>query len=182
MAQLADWFWDCTAAISSPVVFLGFFVLALIFMYGFFPLTKRHYPNIPTFDGNPWGFSAGEAPAIIGRFDERQLRVYRNQERFTDLVFPLVYGIGFAVAMVLLVRITGAPKWLVLLPYGAALADYLENFSIIGMIGRQLQGRPLGAFAHVGSVASRFKHALLALTILLLIGLGAWALWEKYAG
>jgi hypothetical protein len=180
MAQLIDWIWTCTAVISSPLVFAVLFVLARIFMYALFPLTKRHYPNVSTFDGNPWGFSVAEAPSILGKFDAKQLAYYRKQELLTDLFFPIVYGLLFAVAMVLIGNRTGASHWLILLPYGAAIADYLENFSIVGMIGRHLRGQPLGAFAVVGSIASRFKHGLLFATVLVLLGLGGWALWEKY--
>lgn len=177
---LVDWLWNRTAAIASPTVFLGLFVLSLIFLFVLFPLTKRHFKGVETFDANPWGFSPAEAPGILGKFNSEQLRAYLNQERFTDLAFPIVYGIGFAVAMVLLVNFTGAPRWLILLPYAAALADWFENASIICMIGRHQKGQPLGIYATMGSIASRFKHSLLAATVLVLIGLGAWALWNRF--
>jgi hypothetical protein len=177
---LVDWMWNRTAAIASPIVFLGLFVLCLIFIFVLFPITKRHFKEIETFDANPWGFSAGEAPTIMSKFSGEQLRHYLNQERFTDLAFPIVYGIGFAVAMVLLVNFTGAPRWLVLLPYIAALADWCENASVICMIGRHQKGQPLGVFAQVGSIASRLKHGFLAATVIVLIGLGAWALWGRF--
>lgn len=177
---LVDWIWNRTAAIASPTVFLALFVLSLIFIFVLFPLTKRHFKEVETFDANPWGFSSGEAPGILAKFNSDQLRHYLNQERFTDLLFPVVYGIGFAVAMVLLVNFTGAPRWLILLPYAAALADWCENFSIICMIGKHQKGQALGVFATVGSIASRLKHSLLAATVLVLIGLGAWALWNRF--
>lgn len=177
---LVDWMWNRTASIASPLMFAVFFIVSLIFMFVLFPLTKRHYPTATTFDADRWGFGPGEAPRILAQFTPEQLRVYRKQELMTDLLFPLVYGIGFAIAMVLLTRITGAPRWLILLPYGAALADYFENFSVVGMIGRHLEGKPLGAYAVVGSIASRFKHGLLAVTVLVLIALGGYALFQRY--
>jgi len=178
---LVDWMWNRTAAIASLPVFAGFFVVSLLFIFVLFPLTKKHYPNATTFDGDRWGFAPSEAPRIIAQFTPDQLRVYRKQELITDLFFPLVYGIGFAVAMVLLARYTGAPRWLIVLPFIAAVADYFENFSVVGMIARQLDGKPLGAYAVIGSIASRIKHGFLLVTILVLIGLGAWGLWQKYA-
>lgn len=39
--------------------------------------------------------------------------------------------------MVLLARYVGAPRWLVLLPLAAALADDVENLSVVSMIGRK---------------------------------------------
>ena len=180
MAQLVDWVWQCTSGIASLLTFAILFAIALVFIFLLFPLTKRHYKDITTLDGNPWGFSPPEAKQTLDRMSEAQLRVYRNQELFTDLLFPLVYGIGFAVAMVLLARYTGAPRWLVLLPYLAMIADWCENLSVIVMIGRHLRNRPLGAFATFGSIASRLKHALVLITVLVLIGLGAWALWRRY--
>jgi hypothetical protein len=178
--SLVDWIWNRTAAIASPLVFAVLFVVALIFIFVLFPLTNRHWKGKTTFDSDRWGFAPSDAPRILGQFTNEQLRIYRKQELMTDLLFPIVYGVGFAVAMVLLVNITGAPRWLVLLPYGAAIADFFENFSVVCMIDRHLKGQTPGAFAVVGSIASRLKHGLLTVTILVLIGLGAWGVWRKY--
>lgn len=177
---MIDWVWGQISAFASLGVFAGFFVLSLIFIFVLFPLTGRHYKGITTLDGNPWGFTVEDAKETLGKMSEQQLRVYRMQELLTDLLFPLVYGLGFAVAMVLLARYVGAPRWLVLLPLAAALADYVENLSVVTMIGRRLAGRELGAIAGVGSVASRFKHFLLLITVLVLLGLAAWGVWRRF--
>lgn len=178
---MADWVWRTIAAYATLPVFAGFFVLSLIFIFVLFPLTKRHYKGIVTLDGNPWGFSVADAEQLLGRdMTPDQLRVYRKQELVTDMLFPLVYGIGFAIAMVMLARYVGAPRWLVFLPLAAALADYIENISVAVMIGRKLNGQDLGPMASIGSIASRFKHFLLVVTILVLLGLCAWALWRRF--
>ena len=178
---MADWVWRHIAQYASLPVFAGFFVLSLIFIFVLFPLTKRHYKGIVTLDGNPWGFSVADAEQLIGRdMTPEQLRVYRKQELVTDMVFPLVYGIGFAIAMVMLARYVGAPRWLVFLPLRSALADYVENISVAVMIGRKLDGQNLGPIASIGSIASRFKHFLLVATVAVLLGLCAWALWRRY--
>lgn len=178
---MADWVWRTIAAYASLPVFAGFFVLSLLFIFVFFPLTKRHYKGIVTLDGNPWGFSVADAEQLLGRdMTPDQLRVYRKQELVTDMIFPLVYGLGFAIAMVMLVRYVGGPRWLVLLPLAAALADYIENISVAVMIGRKLDGQDLGPMASIGSIASRFKHLLLVATILVLLALCGWALWRRY--
>src|SRR5689334_20374013 len=62
---LVDWMWNCTAAIASLLVFAGFFVVSLLFIFVLFPLTKKHYPNATTFDGDRWGFAPSEAPRIM---------------------------------------------------------------------------------------------------------------------
>src|SRR5688572_7528002 len=178
---MADWVWRHIATYASLPVFAGFFVLSLIFIFVLFPLTKRHYKGIVTLDGNPWGFSVADAEQLLGRdMTPDQLRVYRKQELITDMLFPLVYGLGFAIAMVMLARYVGAPRWLVFLPIAAAIADYIENISVAMMIGRKLKGQDLGAMASIGSIASRFKHLLLVATILVLLGLCAWGLWRRY--
>ncbi|HUP59371.1 MAG TPA: hypothetical protein VNA69_03000 [Thermoanaerobaculia bacterium] len=177
---MADWVWRQIDSFASLPVFAGFFVLSLIFLLGIFPAFKRHYKDIPTLDVDPWGFSVDDAKTRLDAMNEHQLRVYRMQELTADLIFPLVYSIGFAVATVLLLRYVNAPHWLVLLPFGAAIADYGENLSIAAMIGRKLRGLELGTIASVGSVASRFKHSLLLATIVVLVGLGAWAVWKRY--
>jgi hypothetical protein len=177
---MINWVWGQISAFASLGVFAGFFALSLIFIFVLFPLTKRHYKDITTLDGNPWGFTVADANATLARMSEQQLRVYRMQELLTDLFFPLVYGLGFAVATLLLARYAGAPRWLVLLPLAAALADYVENLSVVTMIGRRLAGRELGPIAGVGSVASRLKHFLLLITVLVLLGLSAWGVWRRF--
>jgi hypothetical protein len=177
---MTDWVWGQISAFASLGVFAGFFVLSLIFLFVLFPLTNRHYKSITTLDANPWGFTVADANATLARMSEQQLRVYRMQELLTDLIFPLVYGLGFAVAMVLLVRYVGAPRWLVLLPLAAALADWVENLSVVSMIGRRLAGHELGPIAGIGSVASRLKHFLLLITVLVLLGLAACGVWRRF--
>jgi hypothetical protein len=177
---MINWVWGQISAFASLGVFAGFFALSLIFIFVLFPLTKRHYKDITTLDGKPWGFTVADANATLARMSEQQLRVYRLQELLTDLLFPLIYGVGFAVAMLLLARYVGAPHWLVLLPLAAALADYIENLSVVSMIGRRLAGRELGPMAGVGSVASRLKHFLLLITVLTLLGLSAWCVWRRF--
>ena len=177
---MIDWVWGQISAFASLAVFAGFFVVSLIFIFVLFPLTKRHYKDIMTLDGNPWGFTVADANETLGKMNEQQLRVYRTQELLTDLLFPLVYGLGFAVAMLLLARYDGAPRWLVLLPLVAMLADWLENLSVVSMISNRLAGRELGPMAGVGSAASRIKHFLLLITVLVLLGLAAWGVWRRY--
>jgi len=177
---MSDWVWGQISAFASLPVFAGFFVVSLLFIFVLFPLTKRYYKDIRTLDSDPWGFSVRDADYTLGKMNEQQLRMYRNQELLTDMIFPLVYGLGFAVAMVLLARYTGAPRWLVLLPLAVALADYVENLSVVSMIGNRLRGAELGPMAGVGSVASRLKHFLLLATVLALLGLCAWAVWQRY--
>jgi hypothetical protein len=177
---MVDWVWGQVASFASLSVFAGFFVVSLLFLFVLFPLTKRHYKGIRTLDADPWGFSVRDAEYTLGLMNEQQLRTYRKQELFTDMLFPLVYGLGFAVAMVLLARYVGAPRWLVLLPLVAALADYVENLSVVSMIGRRLRGEPLGPMASVGSVASRIKHFLVVGTVLVLLALCAWGVWRRF--
>ena len=179
---MADTVWRLMAPWATLPVFAGFFVVSLIFIFVLFPLTKRKYaPGTVTLDGNPWGFSPADAQDLLGtRMDSEQLKTYRRQELMTDMVFPLVYGIGFALAMLMLARYTGAPRWLIFLPLIAMIADYIENMSVVAMIGNQLSGRPLGAAASIGSVASRFKHFLLLATVVTLLVLCGLALWRRF--
>jgi predicted secreted protein len=162
---MTDWVWGQISAFASIGVFAVFFVPWLIFLFVLFPLTKRHHKDITTLDGKPWGFTVADAHATLARMSEQQLRAYRMQELLTDLIFPLVYGLGLAVAMVLLARHVRWPHGLVLLPLAAALADYVENLSVVSTIGRRLAGRELGPIAGVGSIASRLKRFLLLITL-----------------
>lgn len=179
---MADPIWRLIAPYATLPVFAGFFVLSLLFIFVLFPMTKRHYPaGTITLDANKWGFTPADAQELLGtKLNAEQLRVYRKQELYTDMLFPLVYGLGFAIATVMLARYTGAPRWLVLLPILAAIADYIENISVVIMIGRQLRGELLGGIATIGSIASRFKHFLLLATVITLFVLGGMALWRRF--
>ena len=180
---MADWAWRLIAPWATLPVFAGFFVVSLIFIFVLFPMHRKHYPKgTVTLDANRWGFTVADAQELLGKtLNREQLQVYRRQELVTDMLFPLVYGIGFALAMVMLVRYTGMSRWLIFLPIAAAIADYIENISVATMIGRQLDGKDLGTAASIGAIASRFKHFLLAATVLTLFFLGAMALWRRYA-
>ena len=179
---MADQAWRLIAPWATLPVFAGFFVLSLIFIFVLFPMHRKHYPTgTITLDANRWGFTVEDAKELLGRqLNADQLRVYRRQELVTDMLFPLVYGLGFAIAMVMLARYVGAPRWLIFLPILAAIADYIENISVAMMIGRQLEGKELGTVATIGSVASRFKHFLLLATVLTLFALGGMALWRRF--
>lgn len=179
---MADQAWRLIAPWATLPVFAGFFVLSLIFIFVLFPMHRKHYPpGTVTLDANRWGFTVADAKELLGqRLNADQLRVYRRQELVTDMLFPLVYGLGFTLAMVMLARYVGAPRWLIFLPIAAAIADYIENISVAVMIGRQLRGQELGPMASIGSVASRFKHFLLLATVVTLIVLCGMALWRRY--
>lgn len=177
---MAQWLWNRMERVSSLRSFLIFLALFGLFSFVFFPMHKKKYgKEAITLDSRLFGFSPGEAKDALAKFDRNELAAYRRQELITDLFFPPVYSLMAAIALVLLARFVRVPRALLLLPFGAAAADYVENLSIASMITRKLAGgENLEPFATIGSAGSRLKHAGLYSLTLLLVGYGLAALWR----
>ena len=83
-------------------------------------------------DGRGW-YTPGEAAALfdaLDRLDASARVVYATTALTIDMVFPVSYGLLFAVLLFLLFR-GGAPLYL--LPLAVALADALENITIAAL-------------------------------------------------
>lgn len=150
-------------SIANVWVLVALIVLTIVFNRVLFPMT-----TIPggSLDAQRWGWSVADARAKVDGLSDADRTRYLNQERFTDLVFPIVYGAMLAIALVLL----RGPRWTLLLPLVGVIADYFENFSIIGMLITR-DAKTFDRLAEVGSAASRFKwvhltEALIAIAVL----------------
>lgn len=71
------------------------------------------------------------------QMSSKQLQNYRTM-RFLDMLFPLAYGIFFALSLRRMARRAGTAEWLrigiVLLPAAGMLFDYTENILLIQML------------------------------------------------
>ncbi len=121
------------------------------------------------------GFTAAELYARLEAFGPEGRRIYVYAE-LVDLVYPLVYATFFAFLLALAARRLLAPgsKWaaLCLLPYGAMLADFLENACFFAVLGAW--PARLDAVATLGGVFNLAKWGMVAVTLpLVLVGLAA---------
>lgn len=163
MTRMVDWLWRKTERIATGN---GFWVLLIYFivftvLFQFFGIG---YPE-STFDGHTYGVSPDDIARILKNFDAHQrLDQYLRQETALDLLYPAIYGLFFAVAIVRL-----RPKgwhWLVAIPYAAAIFDYCENVQFIALVLCYRAGHAVSpALAITASIASHLKWAFLVLLI-----------------
>ena len=168
MAQFVDSVWDVVGRIDSKWTIIVLLAAFLIFWLGFFRKNVKSYGDARTFDGRAEGFWPSQVESILKEFNPTQLQTYLNQARGIDMVFPLIYS---TLAAVIIHH--AAPyltmRWLILLPFAAALADYLENISVITLIGRFRGGKPYGLWPVILVIAQRAKFLLLGASFVVVL-------------
>jgi hypothetical protein len=180
MSRFVNRVWNGIDAIASVRLFAVFLALFLVFSYVFFPMHKAKYSaDAKTLDSRFLGFAPQTAEDALSRFTTSDLVRYVEQELTIDLVFPIIYLLMTALALVLLGRVTRVPRPLVLIPFAAAIGDYTENFSIALMAARKLGGEAVGVFALVGSAGSRCKHVMLYSITVLVVWFALAAVWRR---
>jgi hypothetical protein len=166
MTQLVDWIY----AAARPWVAYVLLGVALVFTFVLFPMKHKKYPPcykdasgketaFKTFDGS-WWYTPAEARAKLEALGAEGRAVYRSQEIQLDLIFPLVYCFLLAFGFALLAPGTHLPRWIVIVPFIAALADYGEDFSALAMIARFEKGTAIDSIALIGSLFTLTKQVL----------------------
>lgn len=127
---------------------------------------------IKTFDSRCW-YTSDEARDLLETMGDSGRRFYAKTEVSLDLLFPLVYGSWFTIAIF---RLYGDPGYLLLVPLITVIADLLENFSAAYM-----------AWTYKGSVspivwaATRFtaikRSGFIMSGVLVVAGIAIW-LWR----
>jgi len=163
MTRMVDWLWRRTEGIASWNAFWVLLIYVIVFTI-LFQLFGASYPE-KTFDGHRSGVQVVDIDRILKNFDEhQQLDRYLTQETALDLLYPAIYGLFFAVAIV---RIK--PKgwhWLVAIPYAAALFDYCENVTFIALVLCYRAGHEVSpALAASARVASHLKWFFLLILL-----------------
>ena len=169
---MTQWIWDRTAALARWWIFLPLFAAAC-YVTTLFP----KYPA-KSFEGT-YFYAAGDAESILKALGEDGRSSYLHTERTVDVIYPLLYAFTFAIAIVGAGRAVNASRWLVILPYATAFFDYIENSCAIAMLLRYGDGKPLGLFPYVGSIATPLKTVLfvdswLAAVVLAIL----WVVWR----
>jgi hypothetical protein len=150
--------WNAIARIASVWLFLALIVIYVVCSQGFNHFRDQYAPA-RGFDARGF-YKPSSAPAILTRFGS-QLGVYLRQESTLDLAFPIVYSLLYAVGIVWLGKKTAAPRWLIVLPFAAALFDYCENFAVINMILRYRRTQKVpAALEWMASIATPVKTVL----------------------
>ena len=140
-------------------------VAALIGVFGCVAgLAWRHarLAGLELLDGRGW-YTPGEAAALfdaLDRLDASARVVYATTALTIDMVFPVSYGLLFAVLLFLLFR-GGAPLYL--LSLAVALADALENITVT-VLALSYDGAP-SPLAWLAAVFTLVKTVLFVATL-----------------
>jgi hypothetical protein len=112
--------------------------------------------------------------AALDRLDPRARAVYAWTEVSIDLVFPVAYGLLFAL---LLLRLFKDGRPLYLLPLAGAAADVFENLSI-ALLASTYDGAPT-SWTSVAAVFTLLKSGLLLTTLAAAVGGAIRWLWVR---
>ena len=165
--------WNRIESIANWRTFLILVVLTAGFVV-FFNRISVKYPS-ETLDGRKKGYKVSEVPTILAEFAAaKQLKTCLTQE-YVDLFFPLVYTLLLAVPIVALGKSLPVPHALVLLPFLAGLADWIENTCAIVLIKQYLKDQTVSQkVAAIASAASAVKLAALTVSMAVVVVLALW--------
>ena len=123
-------------------------------------------------DRRRW-YTPVEARDFLKNIGERGRKIYAATELTLDLLFPIVYGALFSILLIhVYPRESG--KNLLLVPVLAVLADIGENFTA-AYLALQFDGQ-VSSVARLAAVFTLVKSVLLAITLILILVGGVWAL------
>ena len=133
---MIDWIWSAVGNTASWWVLGVLVLIVLAFWLGWFAPKKKAFGDAETFDAMIGGFKPSAAADILRKFTPEALKTYEFQARVVDMLFPIFYALAIAVW----IRLCGPDRpelrWLIVLPFSAALFDWLENLSVASLISR----------------------------------------------
>lgn len=118
--------------------------------------------NLELLDTRQW-YTPEQAADLFGaldRLDSRARAVYAWTEVSIDMIFPVAYGLLFAL---LLLRLSGEGQRFYLLPIAGAAADVLENLSIAVLASTYADGPT--SWASVAAAFTLLKSGLILATL-----------------
>jgi hypothetical protein len=156
------------------LLFLG--ALALVWYFKKYLFGPLDY-GVKSLDATSF-YTPSSVATILGKMrGAGKLPLYYKTETTIDLIFPLVYGSMFLIAIGSLIPGARAPRRLVALPVIGVLADYAENTTIIAILKRYMPNpaADLGVLPCIASIASGTKGIFLLASLAAVVGLAiAW--------
>ncbi len=137
-------------------------VLVVLLCVAGFQWRDTRLGGLELLDTRQW-YTSEQAADLFGaldRLDSNARAVYAWTEVSIDLVFPVAYGLLFAL---LLIRLFGEGQRFYLLPIAGAAADVLENISI-ALLASTYDGAPT-PWTSVAAVFTLLKSALILATL-----------------
>jgi hypothetical protein len=126
--------------------------------------------EIVTFDGR-YAYTPQEAHDLLEMMGKRGRPFYALTQMTLDLVFPLIYGSLFLIAIF---RLYGDPGYLLLVPVIASVADLLENFTNTYLALSYRQGS-VPSLARFSSLCTGAKRSGITISVILVcVGIVVW--------
>ena len=141
-------------------------LVALLCVAGF-QWRDTRLDGLELLDTRQW-YTPEQAAALFGaldRLDSRARAVYAWTEVSIDMVFPVAYGLLFAL---LLLRLFGDRRRFYLLPIAGATADVFENLSI-ALLASTYDGDPT-SWSRMAAVFTLLKSGLILATLAAAVG------------
>jgi len=142
-------------------------VLAALLCVAGFEWRDARLNGLELLDTRQW-YSPDEAADLFGALDQLDSRaraVYAWTEVSIDMVFPVAYGLLFAL---LLFRLFGDGRRFYVLPIAGAAADVFENLSI-ALLASTYDGDPT-SWSRVAAVFTLLKSGLILATLAAAVG------------
>ena len=142
-------------------------VLAALLCLAGFEWREARLGGLELLDTRQW-YTPEQAAALFGaldRLDSRARAVYAWTEVSIDMIFPVAYGLLFAL---LLLRLFGDRRRFCLLPIAGATADVFENLSI-ALLATTYDGAP-ASWAKVAAAFTLLKSVLILATLAAAVG------------
>lgn len=167
---MIDWAWEAVGNIAAWWILAALIAVVLAFWFGWFVPKKKAFGNATTFDARIGGFRPSDAATILSEFTPEALKTYEFQARVVDMLFPIFYALMAAVWIRLCAPERTQLRWLILLPFAAALFDWLENISVVSVI-RRFRKNPadLGSAPVLLTIAQRLKWLLFGALLVVLV-------------
>ncbi len=137
-------------------------MLAALLCVAGFEWRDARLGGLELLDTRQW-YTPEQAASLFGaldRLDPRARAVYAWTEVSIDMVFPVAYGLLFALV---LLRLFGAGRPFYLLPIAGAAADFFENLSI-ALLASTYDGAP-SSWTSVAAVFTLLKSGLILTTL-----------------
>ena len=159
--------------LATRRVVIAAVLVALLCVAGF-EWRDARLGGLELLDPRQW-YTPEEAADLFGaldRLDPRARAVYAWTEVSMDLIFPVAYGLLFALLLLCLFK-HGRPFYL--LPIAAAATDVFENISV-ALLASTYEGAPT-AWARVAAAFTLLKSGLILATLAAAVGGGIRWLW-----
>ncbi len=157
-----------------PGIAIAVFLCIALFQLPWSPAASAHFvafTGAPPFDERPAGYTLSGVLAAFRQLGAQGLFDYEAY-RAVDMVFPWLLC-GLVAAVMLRIDAARATLW----PWLAAIADTVENALQVAILATRDDLSP--ELVQWASAATQLKFVLYALMLLMLLAVGARALWRQ---